>query len=242
MYYIATDKKFLSFEWGRAQLAVLKNCAKKNNILLNEFDYNAPPKDGVLFALGVDALWLEEIARLTANCDLTVIQMFGKINNFKNRVINISTDQPSAVNKCIEMLKNYGKVKPAFFGVQKNDTSDLTKAEEFVKYFSGDDVYPVNDKIKNTFDSFYKNISKYDSVICSNDIIAVYLLKQLKKHNIKVPEELYVTGNGNLWIGSHIKPTLTTVSPLGCDTNNTADMCFQLVKKKVFVNPLKALI
>ena len=63
MYYIATDKKFLLFEWGRAQLATLKNCAKKNNIVLNEFDYNAPPKDGVLFALGVDALWLEEIAQ-----------------------------------------------------------------------------------------------------------------------------------------------------------------------------------
>ena len=51
----------------------------------------------------------------------------------------------------------------------------------------------------------------------------------LKKHNIKVPKDIYVTGTGNLWISSHIHPSLTSVY---YDMKTTVDVVFSLIKNE----------
>lgn len=47
-------------------------------------------------------------------------------------------------------------------------------------------------------------------MICPNDYVAVSLLKAAKQRKIRVPDELFITGAGNLLIGQCSTPTLTT--------------------------------
>ena len=42
--------------------------------------------------------------------------------------------------------------------------------------------------------------------------MAVYLMSRCKEHGILIPDQLYLIGNTNLWISTHIRPTLSTVS------------------------------
>ncbi len=228
--YLAEDKNFSSFPWGRELLENLLIAAKKYNIILKEFNLSKPPKHGFLLVLGVDSVLISKIAAAIKTTDLIVIQLSGDLNIFENKFISIKVDQTMSIIKSINMLSKDGRTRPALFGIQKNDTSDLSKVEIFTKYFNKSDVYSVDALISESFERFYNNIPLYDSVICANDIIAVYLLKRLKEHKINVPEQLYVVGNGNLWISSHISPTLTTAT--GTDSKSLTNIIFQFIKNE----------
>lgn len=56
----------------------------------------------------------------------------------------------------------------------------------------------------------YENLP--DAIICANDVMAIGICNWLKEQNIKVPEEVIVTGFDCLISGQTNEPTLTTVS------------------------------
>ena len=55
-----------------------------------------------------------------------------------------------------------------------------------------------------------------DAIICSSDVIALGLISELVKRNIRVPQDVLVTGLDNISFTSLFSPTLTTFAqPLG---------------------------
>jgi len=137
--------------------------------------------------------------------------LYGKSVKYGSDVSSIDFDQRDIIKRSIEMLREKHRYKTALFGVQENDTSDADKASVFALWNSSDNIYRTNRDIEECFMRFYRRISEYDSVICANDIIAVYLCKRCREMGIDVPSRLYVVGNGGLWIADNTSPRLTTV-------------------------------
>ncbi|MBN1446163.1 MAG: LacI family DNA-binding transcriptional regulator [Candidatus Omnitrophica bacterium] len=50
-----------------------------------------------------------------------------------------------------------------------------------------------------------------DAVVCGNDLLAVGVIKAAEKMNIKIPDDVAVTGFDDIFLGSLVKPALTTV-------------------------------
>lgn len=55
-------------------------------------------------------------------------------------------------------------------------------------------------------------IDKPDAVVCANDVMAVSLIETLQKHDIRVPEDIAVTGFDGGWDSVLCDPSVTTVS------------------------------
>lgn len=72
------------------------------------------------------------------------------------------------------------------------------------------DVY-CESTLKKCAQRFYYNVGLYNAVICSSDAAALYLIKWLEDHDVRVPENLYVVGFGNLAVSAKIHPSLTTI-------------------------------
>jgi len=238
-YYVLSDEKFLAFEWGRAFNSYLMTYAKKHNISLSVPDISNPPKEGYLFLLGVDALWLKNIAENISSTDLIVILLAGEGTAFTGRTIHIIHDQPSVIRQSINLLCECGCTKTALFGVQKNDTSDLKKSEIFSGYHPTENIYYTDNDLTDTFLRLKKDIGRYDSIICTNDLFGVFLLKKLKVEGIPVPQSLKVVGNGNLWLSSRITPSLT--SACGYDFCKMMEIVFGILKNKTLTDSLTAM-
>jgi len=58
---------------------------------------------------------------------------------------------------------------------------------------------------------FQENDRLPTAILCGNDILAVGVLTEARKRNIKVPEDLSVMGFGDLDIASQVDPPLSTV-------------------------------
>lgn len=209
-------EKIMAFEWGKSTLMYIQKYAKKMSIQINiirdsQSATHLTP-NSLLIVYGNDAEWLDKTLQELAPLQLRIILLDYPSTECHTNISHILINQAPLIQNCLELLKAQGRNKTAFWGVQKNDITDAIKADCFAQHISQDDVYQITDDIHNCFQLFLKKIHNYDSVICANDHIAVYLMSQCRKFGIAIPQDLHIIGNGNTWIASHTTPSLTTSS------------------------------
>lgn len=220
--------KIASFEWGKTVIEVFQRHAIRNKLTLRTvYRWQDAADSDVVVLVGVDEPWLKEALKNLDPLRQHIILLNGIADQYHMHISHVLNEQEMLIQDCVELLRRHGRSRPAFFGVQKNDTSDESKALAFAQCVSARDVYYVDADIDACFDELFSRLEYYDSVICANDIMAIYLLGRCRELGISVPERLYLIGNGNLWLGAHVTPTLTTVS---YDPDTMAAVTLQLYK------------
>ena len=211
---LLVHSKIAFFEWGKTVIDLFTAQAIKNKYALTtvcDAD-DVTELDCPVVILGVDNEWLNTTLDKLYSKKNKLILIYGVAHKNYEYVSHISADQRTTVQQCLNLLNEQGRTRTAFFGVQKNDSSDITKALVFFERFSHEDVYFAENSVKECCDRLLKRLDSYDSIICSNDVMAIYLLSRFRALGINIPERLHLIGNGNLWLSSHVTPSLTTVS------------------------------
>lgn len=206
--------KTASFSWGQSIIEHASRYTRQQGIQLAViYDWQqAEQLDPGSFVLvsGSEEQWLEDTLSHLKALSLQVILLEGVSENYHDIVSQVTSSPSTFIENSLELLRRQGRTKTALFGCQFMDTSDAEKAETFARLVSDDDVFSFNEWIDPCFDLFDHFADDYDSVICANDLIAVYLMMKCRKHALLIPENLMVIGNGNLKISSCMQPSLTT--------------------------------
>ena len=213
------------YKWGKELVDLFKAQAIKKKCKLHTVyeatkikEYTTP-----IIIVGVNSVWLNEAIEKLKKQNCKLILIYGATQNNYEKVSCFSIDQHLTIQKTLNLLYLQGRTRPAFFGLQKNDTSDQTKALTFAKRFPHD-IYTIEDDVSQVCDLLISKIDLYDSVICANDVIAIYLLSRLRRMGISVPNDIYLVGNGNIWLSAHVTPSLTTAM---VNTETIVKMAFQ---------------
>lgn len=74
--------------------------------------------------------------------------------------------------------------------------------------FTTDNVFPDSDRLH---DAISNPDILPDVFVCANDFVAIDLIRALKKHSIRVPEDVFIVGFDNAPESRIIEPHLTTV-------------------------------
>lgn len=201
-----------SFEWGKAVIDSFHRQAPKLGFSLKTvYDRaNMDEQSGPIVLLGVDRVWIQETVTYLESTEHPIVLLNGITDPTHKRVSHILCDQEDVVRQSVAHLRSRRRHNIAFFGVQKNDTSDQKKATTFAQLVSDKHVYHIESDVRECCERFFARWEQYDSVICANDILAIYLLGQCRERGIRIPDQLLLVGNGNLWLSTHTTPTLTT--------------------------------
>ena len=73
-------------------------------------------------------------------------------------------------------------------------------------------------------ESFLKDGCPATAIICINDALAIGLIKTLRKHGVRIPEDVSVFGFDDIPIASTFEPALTTVRYPAIETGRVAAM------------------
>ncbi len=84
--------------------------------------------------------------------------------------------------------------------------------------------------VKDYLQSIKKEGTEYDSIVCSQDFLAVGAMKYAHYNGINVPNELQIVGYNDSILAQSTEPSLTSVN------NRLEDMCSELVR--TFINVL----
>ncbi len=67
-----------------------------------------------------------------------------------------------------------------------------------------------------------KNHPEVTAVICTNDLMAMGAIKEIKKHGLRVPEDISVIGVDDIKASATFNPPLTTIAQDGKSYGNFA--------------------
>lgn len=126
-----------------------------------------------------------------------------------NKTSCIRMNYHSSISLLMHHLQTLGDTHTALFGINPNSYADNVKKEAFGK---SDDIYYNFGSAATCTLQFIKSINDYDSVICANDAVAIYLLHMLKDKNLYCSEKLHIVSFGDFFMSKLIRPTITSVS------------------------------
>ena len=107
--------------------------------------------------------------------------------------------------------------KIALFGVNPISVNDMMKKDAFAMFKTDYGIDNSTDEgifwnygsLEKCCQTFYNKIKDYNSVICTNDVVAVKLINYLKTKNVSVPKKIYVATIGNTILSEFITPSIT---------------------------------
>ncbi|MEA1974297.1 MAG: LacI family DNA-binding transcriptional regulator [Bacillota bacterium] len=74
---------------------------------------------------------------------------------------------------------------------------------------------------------------EFDAIFCGNDLIAVSVIKTLKKFNLNIPNDVSVIGYDNIYLSEIVEPPLTTVNqPVYQMGYEAAGLLIDILEKK----------
>ncbi len=212
--YVITEPNYKNSIWCRQTVSGIKHCAKQKRyeIVITDPESVTKSMTKTVILIGTSTSWMEKThEKLNLLGIHTIIISYRPENGLDNTSL-VLIDHISAARLCMDYLCACKRENIALYGINPNSSADKVKEKCFLERFTDKDVYYNNGNLKECFSEFAQNIKKYNSVICSNDIAAVSLIKNLDSESIKVPEDMFVISFGNTLIGKCFNPGITSVS------------------------------
>lgn len=135
------------------------------------------------------------------------------------KISTICSENIETIKNIVELLVKEGSRKIGFI---HGDINSQAANERFAGYIVG--LHQANIKYDDdlvVYGSFEEKSGReamkkllnqnVDAVVASSDLIAIGAIRELVEKNIKIPEQVSVTGYDDIDISSYITPSLTTV-------------------------------
>ncbi len=164
-----------------------------------------------VLVVGNDEVWLETTLRKLTRLGACGIIVNGSMQESDIRAHSgVIFELDRAIKRSLKRLTAAGRERTALLGVNPRSTSDLCKSKAFG---NPESIIWAHDKMEVCVLDFIKHFKDwgYDSVICANDTVAIFLIQNMTEQGFRLPEELYVVGMGNSYLGSVLPLSLTSI-------------------------------
>lgn len=247
--YVMVERAYITPIWHERGIEGLRRAAarQKRTVCLissfSELDAAQLPTAMVLVSTGAE--WT---AGTIAQCHKRGIRpiLIGSMpGKFGENVSGTMYGNAAVIEALVNYFVSNGRKKIAMAGLYNTSSNDMAKKEAFLNIarklslpVGPEDVYLGALGGTTPQEEFYKNIHKYQGVLCANDFMAADVLRYAKANNIRVPEELFVSGLGDTILCHYTEPTLTSATRAYEETGEQAFYIW----KQLLANPRLASI
>jgi len=222
--YAVTETLDPSTLWIRDILdSIHKEAAKKalSFILVTEDEidavFAASHEDTRRLALviGCSLPWITKAINLLYSINVDPILVSVYKCPYEKSISSVTFNAAEGMRNLVQYLMNIDKKRIALFGFHLDTIGDLCKKQAFIQAMrengqsiKKENIYPRG-KIATCGKKLMERIVQYDAVICTNDLLAVYLICSLRSNGISIPNDLYITGFGNWKLAESFYPSIT---------------------------------
>lgn len=220
--YVIAEKQFSNTNWYiRIMNGLYQEAAKKSFkiVFCEDSDLQAFKPATILVLIGSSQPFMKKYIRLCTQFSLRPIVTGSGFSQTNMPVSYITINRYSAMIELMQALISIGAKSIALLGINSSFQTDMQRYDGWmasVRFHDvgnpKEDVYFSDHGFSTCMDSFWKNVHKYDAVVCTNDWYASYVCSHAAKYHVLIPKDLMVTGFGNTLLGQYTNPPLTTVS------------------------------
>lgn len=220
--FVFVEPTYISSAWCVKSMEGLEDSCAKNHIslrILESFSDIMPARVNMVVLVSASVNWTHYMVKRMREMGIKTVIMGAFPNNIAEDVSGPLLNRRLVVESIVKYMYDCGKRKIASVGNDDTEINDIQRQQYFLGMVEclgldiGEaDIYKQDQDIDACVSHFMDNVQKYDAAVCVNDYVGVQVLLEAKKRNIRVPEDLFVAGSGDLIIGQCAKPTLTTTT------------------------------
>lgn len=233
MVYIVVEENYRSTTWCERTIGGIEQRARAKKIKtgIASLDFMSEESDAIV-VVGTTPTWIyETVNRLKKTHKAYIILVSNR--PYALSVSNVCTDLRAAMKDVLLYLETCSKTRIALYGVNPSSVSDNIKLSAFE---NRENVYYNFGDLRECRNDFFKDIEKYDAVICTNDYAAISLINSLKKSAPDKMESLFVVGFANTHIAKINTPSVTSVALNYEEYGKTAIDIYQMLLKNPNLN------
>ena len=192
----------------------------------------------IVVLLGSSFPFISSSISLCLRYELRPVVAGFEVSGANAEVSYVTINRRHAMAENIKSLVACGATRIALFGVNSAVQTDMLRYEgwrDTVQFYRvgnpQTDVFYSDHGLQETLAEFMDVFSSYDAVACANDYCAVCLLSALRQRGVRVPEDLMVTGFGNIRLGRYTDPPLTTVALRLDEVGNQAVELYRILAR-----------
>ena len=169
----------------------------------------------IVVVIGYSTGWINETLTELCEANIEPILVSVCMYDLKREYSYVSFNTAEAMRNLVGYIHATGRQGIALFAVHRDTVGDRAKLNGFISgmrdsgmKFSREDIY-YRGMVSECAERLLENIKKYQAVMCTSDLIAVYLTIFLRGKGIRVPEDINVTGFGNWKAIGAFSPSIT---------------------------------
>lgn len=222
---VLTEPNYRSYLWAKQTMEGIRQEAARRKYTIvsldaekyEEIDYDTlfGEERHMLIVIGTSISWMPgALVFFTAKGIETVFISYDPSENVLPTGM-VRMDYVGAINHLVHYLRSCGRERIAMYGYNPNSSADNIKLRYFRNMCRRTDQDPELSifmnyaSLQDCYRRFRTMYSRFDAVICANDIAAVSLISLLRADRINVPGDLFVTAFGDSMIAERIRPSIT---------------------------------
>lgn len=223
---VISDPFYTRSTWYQETISGIKNAAKKlrtqKNVTIlsnpiDQIDFSSLPS--IVIVTNGSQPYVKATINALRGAGKHIILSGLDSQQFDETISCATSSRYTDMDRLVFYLTNYDRKNIALVGFWKGSINDMlfyhsamSAATRYNARIPEDAVYFWNDRLSESLDSFMKETSRFNAVICPNDTVALCVARFCKEKGIKIPEDLYLTGISNMEIGKYCEPSLTTIA------------------------------
>ncbi len=217
--YILQHTKLNSY-WINNILLGLSDSAQKCDYTTRELSYETLDDEAVgnvVLVIGSDDDWVTDTCRQLKQLEAEPVVVNACLpSRMKSRVSAVVFEISEAVRGAMSYLSNCGKRQICLVGLRKSSAADLLKFEAFNAYIAengivGEAIFS-DESIDRCVREFAGREGEFDALLCSNDTVALSLMREDGVSSHCRNGRLYIVGMGDSYIGQYGELSLTTIA------------------------------
>lgn len=221
MIYILTDPGYTDSVWCRNFLDSLIDQLRKNRMTFGEVFDRVPADAEAVFIIASDYNWTRETIKRLNSSGIFPILISNNTEHLPGCVYSsVSSDIYTSIK---QLLSQIGEKPTAIYGANTHSLSDISKVDALFSYSENktEKIRPFyfDGSLENCFRAFLENGADIEAVICTSDLAAVSLVRNLKERDPQRLERLavYSLTGGTLsrYYSPYIKSLNIDYSPFG---------------------------
>ena len=219
--YVIVENNYITPAWFANSLRGLEEAAKshKMNVALVDDVRSVPASTRSVVVVGTNRDWIRTVLNSARQRKLRPILIGAVPGSYGEDVSGTMYGSRSTIEEMVRYFYYYNRRHIALVEINQNGSNDCAKYESFLNITkqlqiqSGySDVYFKGSSSHNPTENFIRKIHDYNGVICSNDYSAAFILAYCRENGIRVPEDLFVAGLGDMSICHYTLPSLTSAT------------------------------
>ncbi len=197
MVAILIENSYARSLWCEKIHSALVERLRAKRIAFCEIYDTCPHNIKTVFIIGSNHAWLNLTIKQFNQNNIVPIVLCNQIDAMAGCVYNcVCSDMTASMKALLNMLKSKNKKKVAIYGVNPTSLSDISRTDTLM--LSKDEsvekmtLFVNEGSLSECFNSFYSVAEEYDSVVCTNDFVAISLAKRLKSKNNNLLEKLLI--------------------------------------------------